>query len=75
MSVVTFSRDIIAVLVVAGVSTAILAFLLDRIRLHVKFFLILAFLILLYSLARSCTCRRWCWCWPLGWPSTTPSYS
>ena len=52
MSVVTFSRDIIAVLVVAGVSTAILAFLLDRIRLHVKFFLILAFLILLYSLAK-----------------------
>jgi len=52
MSVITFSRDIIAVLLVAVVSTAILAFLLDRIRLHVKFFLILAFLILLYSLAK-----------------------
>lgn len=52
ISVVTFSRDVVAVAVVAVLSTAALAFLLGRIRLHVKFFLILAFLILLYSLAK-----------------------
>ncbi|WBA43361.1 cation:proton antiporter domain-containing protein [Hymenobacter canadensis] len=52
ISLVTFSRDVVAVLVVAVLSTAALAFLLGRIRLHVKFFLILAFLVLLYSLAK-----------------------
>jgi NhaP-type Na+/H+ or K+/H+ antiporter len=52
ISVVTFSRDVVAVLVVAVLSTAALAFLLGRIRLHVKFFLILAFLVLLYSVAK-----------------------
>jgi NhaP-type Na+/H+ or K+/H+ antiporter len=52
ISVVTFSLDVVAVAVVAVVSTAALAFLLGRIRLHVKFFLILAFLVLLYSLAK-----------------------
>jgi Kef-type K+ transport system membrane component KefB len=52
ISVITFSRDVVAVAVVAVLSTAALAFLLGRIRLHVKFFLILAFLILLYSLAK-----------------------
>ncbi|WP_460622003.1 cation:proton antiporter [Hymenobacter tenuis] len=51
-SVLTFGADVLAVLVVAVLSTAALAFLLGRIRLHVKFFLILAFLILLYSLAK-----------------------
>ncbi|MCA8829960.1 cation:proton antiporter [Hymenobacter pini] len=51
-SVVTFGADVLAVLVVAVLSTAALAFLLDRIRLHVKFFLILAFLVLLYSIAK-----------------------
>jgi NhaP-type Na+/H+ or K+/H+ antiporter len=51
-SVITFGADVLAVLVVAVLSTAALAFLLDRIRLHVKFFLILAFLILLYSIAK-----------------------
>ncbi|QNH63795.1 cation:proton antiporter domain-containing protein [Hymenobacter sediminicola] len=52
VSVITFTRDVVAVLIVAVLSTAALAFLLGRIRLHVKFFLILAFLILLYSLAK-----------------------
>ncbi|SNR57894.1 MULTISPECIES: cation:proton antiporter [Hymenobacter] len=52
MSVVTFGRDVVAVLVVAILSTAMLAFLLGRIRLHVKFFLILAFLVLMYSVAK-----------------------
>ncbi|RYU81276.1 cation:proton antiporter domain-containing protein [Hymenobacter persicinus] len=52
ISVVTFSRDVVAVVLVAVVSTAVLAFLLDRIRLHIKFFLIFAFLILIYSLAK-----------------------
>ncbi|MDU0372789.1 cation:proton antiporter [Hymenobacter endophyticus] len=51
-SVFTFGADVLAVLVVAVLSTAALAFLLDRIRLHVKFFLILAFLVLLYSVAK-----------------------
>ncbi|SDX61392.1 cation:proton antiporter [Hymenobacter psychrophilus] len=53
MSVATFGLDIISVALVAIVSTAALIFLLDRIRLHVKFFLILAFLILLYSVAKN----------------------
>ncbi|OWP62037.1 sodium:proton antiporter [Hymenobacter amundsenii] len=53
MSVVTFGVDVVSVLLVAVVSTAALVFLLDRIRLHVKFFLILAFLILLYSVAKN----------------------
>jgi NhaP-type Na+/H+ or K+/H+ antiporter len=52
MSVVTFGRDVVAVLVVAVLSTAMLAFLLGRIRLHVKFFLILAFLVLMYSISK-----------------------
>ncbi|UYZ59893.1 cation:proton antiporter [Hymenobacter latericus] len=52
VSVLTFGRDIIAVVLVSVLSTVVLAFLLDRIRLHVKFFLILAFLILIYSLAK-----------------------
>jgi Kef-type K+ transport system membrane component KefB len=52
MSVVTFGRDVVAVLVVATLSTAMLAFLLGRIRLHVKFFLILAFLVLMYSISK-----------------------
>jgi len=51
-SILTFSRDVIAVLIVAVVSTAVLTFLLSRITLHIKFFLIFAFLILLYSLAK-----------------------
>ena len=53
MSVVTFGVDVVSVLLVAVVSTAALVFMLDRIRLHVKFFLILAFLVLLYSVAKN----------------------
>ena len=53
MSVVTFGFDVLAVALVAVVSTAALVFMLDRIRLHVKFFLILAFLVLLYSVAKN----------------------
>ncbi|SET46107.1 cation:proton antiporter [Hymenobacter actinosclerus] len=53
MSVATFGLDVVAVALVAIVSTAALIFLLDRIRLHVKFFLILAFLVLLYSVAKN----------------------
>jgi Kef-type K+ transport system membrane component KefB len=52
ISYVTFTRDLVAVVVVSVLATAILAFLLDRIRLHVKFFLVLAFLILIYSLTK-----------------------
>ncbi|AIZ65180.1 hypothetical protein PK28_11075 [Hymenobacter sp. DG25B] len=52
ISVITFSRDVVAVLVLSVVSTVALAFLLHRIRLHVKFFLVFAFLILIYSLAK-----------------------
>ena len=53
MSVVTFGFDVVAVGLVAVISTAVLVFMLDRIRLHVKFFLILAFLVLLYSVAKN----------------------
>ncbi|MBF9239848.1 cation:proton antiporter [Hymenobacter sp. BT683] len=52
MSALTFSRDLVAVLVVSALATAILAFLLNRIRHHVKFILILAFLVLIYALAK-----------------------
>lgn len=52
ISLLTFGRDVVAVLLVAAVSTAALALLLDRIRLHVKFFLLLAFLVLVYSVAK-----------------------
>ncbi|MCB2410916.1 cation:proton antiporter [Hymenobacter lucidus] len=52
VSVITFSRDVVAIVIVAILSTAALAFLLDRIRLHIKFFLIFAFLILMYSAAK-----------------------
>lgn len=52
ISALTFTRDLLAILIVSALATAVLAYLLDRIRLHVKFFLILAFLILIYSLAK-----------------------
>ncbi|OGX81248.1 cation:proton antiporter domain-containing protein [Hymenobacter glacialis] len=52
LSVVTFGRDVIAVVVVAVLSTALLVFLLGRLRAHVKFFLLFAFLVLIYSLAK-----------------------
>jgi NhaP-type Na+/H+ or K+/H+ antiporter len=51
-SVVTFGRDVLAVGVVALLSTALLVFLLGRLRAHVKFFLLFAFLVLIYSLAK-----------------------
>ncbi|OGX89434.1 hypothetical protein BEN47_07300 [Hymenobacter lapidarius] len=52
LSVVTFGRDVLAVVVVAVLSTALLVFLLGRLRAHVKFFLLFAFLVLIYSLAK-----------------------
>ncbi|MCC2546452.1 cation:proton antiporter [Hymenobacter sp. BT175] len=52
ISALTFTRDLVAVLVVSVLATAILAFLLDRSRHHVKFILILAFMVLIYSLAK-----------------------
>ncbi|UOQ99673.1 sodium:proton antiporter [Hymenobacter sp. 5317J-9] len=51
-SVITFGRDVLAVVVVAVLSTALLAWLLGRLRSHVKFFLLFAFLVLIYSLAK-----------------------
>lgn len=51
-SIVTFGRDVVAVVVVAALSTALLVFLLGRLRAHVKFFLLFAFLVLIYSLAK-----------------------
>lgn len=51
-SVLTFGRDVIAVAVVAVLSTLLLVFLLGRLRAHVKFFLLFAFLVLIYSLAK-----------------------
>ncbi|WP_157886875.1 cation:proton antiporter domain-containing protein [Hymenobacter sp. PAMC 26628] len=52
VSLVTFGADILAVLAVAVLSTAALAFLLARLRGHIKFFLLFAFLVLMYSLAK-----------------------
>lgn len=51
-SVITFGRDVLAIGVVAVLSTALLAFILARLRMHVKFFLLFAFLVLIYSLAK-----------------------
>ena len=52
VSVITFGRDVVAILVVAVVSTVALAFLLGRLRGHIKFFLLFAFLVLMYSVAK-----------------------
>jgi hypothetical protein len=52
VSVITFGRDVLAILAVAVVSTVALAFLLGRLRGHIKFFLLFAFLVLMYSLAK-----------------------
>jgi NhaP-type Na+/H+ or K+/H+ antiporter len=52
VSLLTFSRDLLAIIVVSVLSSIVLAFLFDRIRLHVKFFLIFAFLVLIYSAAK-----------------------
>ena len=52
VSVITFGRDVLAILVVAVVSTVALAILLGRLRGHIKFFLLFAFLVLMYSLAK-----------------------
>ncbi|GAB2468596.1 hypothetical protein GCM10011375_30010 [Hymenobacter qilianensis] len=52
ISILTFLRDVVFVSILAVISTAVLAFMLDRIRLHIKFFLIFAFLVLIYSLAK-----------------------
>ncbi|WP_426060055.1 cation:proton antiporter [Hymenobacter sp. B1770] len=52
LSVVTFGRDVLAVGVVAILSTVLLVFLLGRLRAHVKFFLLFAFLVLIYSVAK-----------------------
>jgi hypothetical protein len=52
VSLVTFGVDVLAVLLVAVLSTAVLAFLLARLRGHIKFFLLFSFLVLMYSLAK-----------------------
>jgi len=51
-SLLTFGRGVVLIIIVAIVSTALLSFLLGRLREHVKFFLLFAFLILIYSLSK-----------------------
>ncbi|MVN78741.1 sodium:proton antiporter [Hymenobacter sp. HMF4947] len=51
-SLLTFGRGVVLIVLVAIVSTVLLSFLLGRLREHVKFFLLFAFLILMYSLAK-----------------------
>lgn len=51
-SLLTFGRGVVLIVVVAVLSTVLLGFLLGRLREHVKFFLLFAFLILIYSLAK-----------------------
>jgi len=51
-SLLTFGRGVVLIVIVAVLSTLILGFLLARLREHVKFFLLFAFLILIYSLAK-----------------------
>ena len=48
----TFGRGVVLIIVVAVLSTVLLSFLLGRLREHVKFFLLFAFLVLIYSLAK-----------------------
>ncbi|MGI4762279.1 MAG: hypothetical protein ACRYF0_16335 [Janthinobacterium lividum] len=48
----TFGRGVVLIILVAIASTVVLSFLLGRLREHVKFFLLFAFLILIYSLAK-----------------------
>jgi hypothetical protein len=48
----TFGRGVVLIVLVAIASTLLLSFLLGRLREHVKFFLLFAFLILMYSLAK-----------------------
>lgn len=48
----TFARGVVLIVMVAVLSTVLLSFLLGRLREHVKFFLLFAFLILIYSLAK-----------------------
>lgn len=48
----TFARGVVLIVVVAVLSTVLLSFLLGRLREHVKFFLLFAFLVLIYSLAK-----------------------
>lgn len=49
---ITFGRGVVLIVVVAVLSTALLTFLLGRLRGHVKFFLLFSFLVLIYSLAK-----------------------
>ncbi|HET9504416.1 MAG TPA: sodium:proton exchanger [Hymenobacter sp.] len=51
-SLITFTRGVVLIVLVAVLSTVVLGFLLARLRGHVKFFLLFAFLILIYSLAK-----------------------
>lgn len=51
-SLITFGRGVVLIVLVAIASTALLSFLLGRLREHVKFFLLFSFLILIYSLAK-----------------------
>lgn len=48
----TFGRGVVLIVLVAIFSTALLTFLLTRLRGHVKFFLLFSFLVLIYSLAK-----------------------
>jgi hypothetical protein len=50
--VLTFAKGVVLIVVVAVLSTVLLSLLLSRLREHVKFFLLFAFLILIYSLAK-----------------------
>ena len=48
----TFGRGVVLIVLVAVASTALLTFLLTQLKGHVKFFLLFAFLVLIYSLAK-----------------------
>ncbi|HSI91450.1 MAG TPA: cation:proton antiporter, partial [Adhaeribacter sp.] len=53
ISIVTFFGDLLLIMVVSVLGTVLLFFFINRITHHTKFFLILAILILIYSVSKS----------------------
>lgn len=47
-----FSLNLVLIVVISVISTLLLIFFIDRVKMHIKFFLILSLLIAIYSLAK-----------------------
>lgn len=51
-SIASFSLSLVSVLLISVVCSVVLIILIDRIKLHIKFFLIIAVLVMLYSIGK-----------------------